>query len=412
MASTANIVNATEPSKNQSLPSAFANYLDSKLANGRHRPHPIKQLGIEKTLTLLSDAWIQQFSPKELERKYKLGYMSIYRMLQDLEPMKQEILAYIQAEEIKPRNFRAFESVQNWENQIRLSGHLSQLYLLSTFENICAGVSKRRSGKQSQWNLDFRCNPDKFDLAKAQEFIAAYLKKYQTKTVPRHLIMAIRHFLASKSIVIPRGFGAQFGLSGEKIGYGKARFVKATDEEIERVRAALKGDLEALTFFDWGIESLARMQTLIKTRNQFRDEENIITTVMHETKTNRDFQKILPLDIPHCYDTWLEIQALSIGRQYIFFDSELTKDVSRFADRMSKRLKAAYKQAGITEPYAYKKPFHFLRHTGAHLWLMRTDYDYGLVAELGWDDINTLRDCYGGLPPEVFRRKITQLKKA
>lgn len=40
---------------------------------------------------------------------------------------------------------------------------------------------------------------------------------------------------------------------------------------------------------------------------------------------------------------------------------------------------------------------YVLRHSGAHKWCRRTKYDYGFVAEIGWTDLNTLRDCYAGM---------------
>jgi len=39
---------------------------------------------------------------------------------------------------------------------------------------------------------------------------------------------------------------------------------------------------------------------------------------------------------------------------------------------------------------------YVLRHTGAHIWCRRSKYDYGFVADLGWTDMNTLRQCYAG----------------
>ena len=51
------------------------------------------------------------------------------------------------------------------------------------------------------------------------------------------------------------------------------------------------------------------------------------------------------------------------------------------------------------------------KHLVAHLWLLRTNYDYGLVSELGWEDINTLRQVYGGLPPQILISKIVSLSQ-
>jgi len=51
-----------------------------------------------------------------------------------------------------------------------------------------------------------------------------------------------------------------------------------------------------------------------------------------------------------------------------------------------------------TEAYFYdNRGAYVLRHTGAHVWCRRTKYDYGFVSELGWGDMNTLKQCYAGM---------------
>jgi len=391
--------------KEPKLPEPFLNYVNKKLENGKKgRKHLINQLGsLEKTLELLSDVWLNGLDPKSLQKKYNVGYFQIYRFLKEIEPFKTEIVEYIKyTEEVAPRDFREIPIIKEWEAKIRRSGKLSMLSMVTIFENICNG----------EYVKSFKCHPNKFDLEKAQQFVDAYLKEHpDKKKVPRHIRQAIRHFLmTAKNINIPRGFGGQYGLSGEKDNFGVYRFVRLTEEQIEKVREYLKakGDLETLTFFDWGIESLARARTIALTKMNFIEEDGIVTTSMFETKTEKPFPKFLLLNIPHARETWEEIKKLGEGREYLFFEGK-PKNVKDFLDKMSQKLKEAYRYAGVVEEYAYKKPIHFLRHTGAHLWLMRTNYDYGLVAELGWEDINTLRQVYGGMPKEVLASKIASL---
>jgi len=404
----------TTPVK-KNLPRAFENLIKEKLeSNGKGRKHLIAQLGSkEKVLELLNDIWRNRLSPKEIQRKYNVGYYQVYRFVKQVEPYKDAIIQYIDFDETV-RDFRSFPIVQKWEAKIRRSGHLSQLSLIPTMANICG---YRYHVSQKPYVKGFKCSPEKFDLEKAQKFVDLYLKQHKDKKkLPINLRRAIRHFLmVAKEINIPRGMGDIYGLSGHKDNYGKYRFVKLNDEQIEKVREFLKDDLEALTFFDWGIESLARATPLCLTKMNFIEKGNIVTTTIFETKTAGKgrggvFQKFLLLNIKHCRETWEEIKKLGKGRTFLFFDKEPNKkEIKYFQSVMSKKLKEAYKKAEVTEPYAYRKSLHFLRHTGAHLWLMRSYYDYGLVAELGWDDINTLRDCYGGLPPEILKDKISNL---
>lgn len=65
----------------------------------------------------------------------------------------------------------------------------------------------------------------------------------------------------------------------------------------------------------------------------------------------------------------------------------------KFKDRPT----SAQFKIGTTQHFFDSMGAYVLRHTGAHRWCRRTKYDYGFVAELGWTDLNTLRDCYAGM---------------
>lgn len=42
-----------------------------------------------------------------------------------------------------------------------------------------------------------------------------------------------------------------------------------------------------------------------------------------------------------------------------------------------------------------------MRHIGAHYWLEKKDYNYGIVSEIGgWNTIDELKKSYGQIPPE------------
>ena len=44
---------------------------------------------------------------------------------------------------------------------------------------------------------------------------------------------------------------------------------------------------------------------------------------------------------------------------------------------------------------------YVLRHLGAHYWLSKTNYNYGIIAEVGgWHTIDELKKSYGQIPPE------------
>ena len=120
------------------LPKAFESFVESKLkGNGKGRKHLIAKLGSkEKVLELLNDVWRNQLSPKEIQRKYNVGYYQVYRFIKQAEPYKDEILKYIDFDETR-RDFRSFPIVQEWEAKIRRSGSLSQLQNISIMANVC-----------------------------------------------------------------------------------------------------------------------------------------------------------------------------------------------------------------------------------------------------------------------------------
>ena len=67
-------------------------------------------------------------------------------------------------------------------------------------------------------------------------------------------------------------------------------------------------------------------------------------------------------------------------------------------------LKSGFNRDDFSEHF---RANYALRHFGVQWWLQATDYDYGLIASMGWKDINTLREWYGGYTAEHFEKKIS-----
>ncbi|MDW8034512.1 MAG: hypothetical protein RMI79_06255, partial [Nitrososphaerota archaeon] len=95
--------------KEPKLPEPFLNFVNKKLENGKKgRKHLITQLGsLEKTLELLADVWLNNLDPKNITRKYGIGYYQVYRFVNEIEVFKDAIIEYIKYhEEVAPKNFR------------------------------------------------------------------------------------------------------------------------------------------------------------------------------------------------------------------------------------------------------------------------------------------------------------------
>ena len=67
-------------------------------------------------------------------------------------------------------------------------------------------------------------------------------------------------------MALPRGFGAQYGLSGEKVSYGKYAHIKLSNEQIERAMEIIRKDLKErkIVLDDYDAETRAKIRMLIE----------------------------------------------------------------------------------------------------------------------------------------------------
>ena len=80
---------------------------------------------------------------------------------------------------------------------------------------------------------------------------------------------------------------------------------------------------------------------------------------------------------------------------------ESNPPLHRFQKEISKKLIQIYKHLGKNSDYFLHHPSHVLRHIGAHYWLSKTNYNYGIISEVGgWNTIDELKKSYGQIPPE------------
>ena len=413
--------------KKVELPQEFLNYVNKKLneKGKRGRPHLITQLGsLDKVLVLLRDAWINNYGLSKLSKKYRVSVPTLWRFINECKIYQQQIIEYINyLEEITPIDFRSFEIVQEWEKKIRRSGHLSALRHIPIMANVCG---YRINKRQKPYVKGFKCNPQKFDLTKAQQFIDLYLKQHPEKTqLPRHIRQAIRHFLmVAKGISIPRGFGGQYGLSGEKDSYGKYAHVRLSEEQIKRIRTIMSQDKEALEkgfdiAFEIGIQTCTRAFGIASLQiSMIQQIENLYTVRVFEPKikegdthlgkVGKYWTKYISKSL---YQRIQEFIKQHPSRVLLFVDKVSIKEVKNWLTQFRAYMKKVYEQIGITEPYFYSHPVHSLRHSGAHRLLELTNWNYELVAKLGgWSDSKTLKDCYGAMPQEVLIRVVSKLE--
>jgi len=115
------------------LPEAFNAYIQQKLMNGKEggRPNLLQRLKKEnrdvknEILNILELAWLKNRGLRRIARKYHTTYITVWRLLQDLEPMKDSVINFL---EVVPRRKQwynketgtsDFETVQTYINRCK-----------------------------------------------------------------------------------------------------------------------------------------------------------------------------------------------------------------------------------------------------------------------------------------------------
>lgn len=237
-------------------------------------------------------------------------------------------------------------------------------------------------------------------------------RKACEKKIPRDIksrvytmTQTVRDFCGYYNMTWKRGVGGI--MSQVAPNHGKYADKRLTEEEMEKADQFIKEkwglDSDVYRWFWIGIESCARFSALYNMSLDYTKHVNkktgkatyIMTAYESKTKhikggkwvkyiTRSDTQKSIDL-----------LKARGGTRIYESREPEF-----HFSPMMSKSLKEIYTFLGKTE-YFEDHPTHVLRHIGAHYWLARKDYNYGLVALIGgWNTIDELRKSYGEMPPE------------
>jgi len=387
--------------------------LDTMRRGKRGRPKLIETLEKDVVFKALRDYFSKSKSIRQIEKVYNIPHSTFYRILKD-QTILTEYKEWLETQKHLP--YYENPIIKNWIATIRRMGSLSQMSKVRDFKRIIEG----------QIIPEFKSTPEKFDLTEAQRFVDLYLKHHNTTKVPRHLRMAIRHFLQyGKGISLPRGYGDAFGISGKKDSYGRHAHIRLSDEQIQKLLELAWNDPEAVEegialAIEIGIFTGSRREGIISLlRGSVIEEEieidgtrkKVYMLRVFEAKTKKGDQHpfykdgkwwIKPIS-KQLAEKIREWELRSRKKTGLFADN--LAEGKRFAQKMIKKLKEYYKKIGATEEYFYKHPIHALRHVSAHYWLRKTHWNYELVCRIcGWDTPQILRDCYGAFPPiEVYR---------
>lgn len=224
-------------------------------------------------------------------------------------------------------------------------------------------------------------------------------------------VQAVRDFCAFYNIFWPRGVN---GVMSQKVpGHGKYGDIRLTEKELQDADNFIKEkwglDSDVYRWFWVGVESCARYEALYNmpleyTTSISKSGNTTYIMVAKESKTEHirggKWFKYITRD-----DTQKSLDLIkNRGGQRIH---ELEISRYQFAKKMHSSLRLVYKHIGKQADYFQKHPTHALRHIGAHYWLAKTGYNFGLIAEIGgWNTMDELKKSYGQIPPEKILEMI------
>ena len=230
-------------------------------------------------------------------------------------------------------------------------------------------------------------------------------KAQNIRMVMYRKVQGIRDFCGYYGIIWRRGVG---GIMSQKvIDHGKYADIRLTKEELQKADEFIKTkwglDSDIYRWFWVGIESCARSSALCDmeldyTKSKTGSEKITFVMIAFEIKTKdiRGGKWYKYITRP---DTQQSLELLKSRGGTRIYESKLSQH--QFKKLIYKQLTQVYKHLGKTGSYFERHPTHVLRHIGAHYWLAKTDYNYGLIAEIGgWNTIDELKKSYGQIPPE------------
>ena len=218
-------------------------------------------------------------------------------------------------------------------------------------------------------------------------------------------VQAIRDFCSFYDITWRKGIS---GVMSQKVPqHGKYADIRFTQEEFEEADLFIKEkwglDSDIFRWFWIGVESCARFGALYNMKNDWTEIRTksggkvfLMSVIESKTDTIRGgkWTKFIAR-----HDTQKSLELLKSRKCDSIFESTLPEYTFRL--KIHKELSEIYSHLGKNDSYFQHHSSHALRHLGAHYWLSKTNYNYGIIAEVGgWHTIDELKKSYGQIPPE------------
>jgi hypothetical protein len=274
--------------------------------------------------------------------------------------------------------FREIPSVKSWIRDLTNKNAKPESItgFVNALKSICKGeVQQGVFIEDWAWK-----HPDRLSLEDGKNFIFE-AKKRGVKS--RRWRLTLRNFLMSKGMVIK-----QSDISGElESDAGQYADLYVPLEKLHQILDWLKArNVEAYKACKFSFKSASRLTATLEADAQYMnsDEKTIKVfekSVMHRGK--KEVFKVIPSDL------WDELPKQ--GKLFNITEDDLNE-----------LLRQAYKEIIPEIAERIPMPFHFWRHMFAQHVLRLTNWNYGLVGELGNWNPDTLKKYYGKIPHDVI----------
>lgn len=328
------------------------------------------------------------------------------------------------------------QTIKNWRAGNTRKNRES---IISQFKFICTGNSKYTSNS-------FKINPDSWIHPQDTENIIAEVRaNLKTDLLPHGFRDLIRAFLIyGLKYQLLEAESLRLGIPLPKDKPVNAR-LNCSTERYDKILDSLESSERLFCIFGFSFGTFCRpssryivkcsdlfffdrktdfiqfkdgtIETDPKKISQLRDNYQVETKIqravdleMLENKTGVTYPKNL---FDERVVKKLEIytkKRISAGMVYLFWnnnDTSFTFEnydgiVRRQLQKDGKDLSKIFLKVGFAKGDfgKYDRANYAVRHFGVQWWLQATNYDYGTIAEMGWEDIETLRSWYGKMTPE------------
>jgi len=349
-------------------------------------------------------------------------------------------------------NFTEFdtcESIKKW----RLNNNSKKIEeKVKWFRQLCFGNVVK----------DFRINPDFWQKEETTQHVVSLIKLKRglanSEKLPHSHRLAIRNFIIyGLQLTLTKAEGERLGISGEK-DKPKLSTLHMKEEQYSQSKQILLDEknnfsltdylkfgfrygtfcrpssmylveTDKLVFYDRVIkyieindEKITDKKIIQALSNQFEIKQyshRACTLDLYEPKTKTIYTK-------HIFDEEISIKLEKYckerkqnGFKYLFWE----KNESEFSDAnydtivisKVKKDNTTFKRLFLLVGFS-KEEFginiranYAIRHFGVQKWLSVTDYNYGYVSEMGWEDMATLKTWYGKRTAQALQEKVSEI---